>query len=152
MIDRQQNRNDLAATLTRLVRALVAAEQPILAAHDLSMWGYVVLNELDRRPLSSQTVLAHEIGADKTRIIGTLDRLQHAGLITRDPDPADRRARLLTITPRGAALRETVQTEIQANEDRVLSALSDTERRAFLRAATKLAALPKEEFRSDQRR
>lgn len=146
MIDRQNDRNDLAATLSRVVRALVAAERPVLAAHDLSMWGYVVLTELDRRPMSSQAVLAHEIGADKTRIIRTLDRLQDAGWITRDPDPGDRRARLLTITERGAEVRQAVQDEIQANEARVLSTLSDTERRAFLRAATKLAALPKEDF------
>ena len=146
MINRHE---DLAATLTRLVRAFVAAELPILKRHELSMWGYIVLVELGRRPMSSQTVLAQEIGADKTRIIGTLDKLQNAGLITREPDPTDRRARLLTITERGAELRKAVQGEIQANEDRVLSTVSATERRAFLRTATRLAELPREEFLND---
>ena len=70
-------RDDLAAMLHPLLRDLVAAELPILAAHDLSMWGYVVLNALDRSPVRTQTALAEAIGADKTRIIGTLDELLH---------------------------------------------------------------------------
>ena len=78
-----------------LLRDLVAAELPILSTHDLSMWGYVVLNALDRSPVRTQTALAEAIGADKTRIITTLDELQQRGYIERRPDPDDRRVRLL---------------------------------------------------------
>src|SRR5437899_3363644 len=40
---RKATRPDLAAMLVRLARQTVAAEQPVLAAHGLSMWGYIVL-------------------------------------------------------------------------------------------------------------
>src|SRR5487761_1599393 len=96
-----ERRRDLAAMLQPVVRALIAAELPVLARHGISMWGYVVLNALDGGPARTQAALAQAIGADKTRIIATLDELQQAGLITRDPDPADRRARLLSITEAG---------------------------------------------------
>jgi DNA-binding HxlR family transcriptional regulator len=66
------------------------------------MWGYTVLNALDGAPARTQAALAQAIGADKTRIIATLDELQQAGLITREPDPADRRARLRSITGQDA--------------------------------------------------
>ena len=83
----RQQRQDLAAMLHPLTRALVAAELPVLARHGISMWGYVVLNALEHGPARTQAALAQSIGADKTRIITTLDELQQAGLISREPDP-----------------------------------------------------------------
>jgi DNA-binding MarR family transcriptional regulator len=137
-----QRRRDLAAMLQPVVRALIEAELPVLARHAVTMWGYVVLNALQDAPQSTQSALAEKIGADKTRIIGTLDDLQAAGLISREPDPADRRARLLSITPDGTRVRRRVQDEIQRNEERVLAELPPAERAAFLRAAGRLSALP----------
>jgi DNA-binding MarR family transcriptional regulator len=139
-------RRDLAAMLQPLTRALIAAELPVLARHGVTMWGYVVLNALDGHPARTQAALALAIGADKTRIITTFDDLQQAGLIAREPDPADRRARLLSITAAGQRARRAVQAEIQANEDRVLARLPAADRAAFLRAAQTLSALPPEEF------
>ena len=86
------------------------------------------------------------IGADKTRIIATLDELQQSGRPTRDPDPADRRVRLLAITAAGRQVRASAQAAIQANEDRVLALLSPADRLAFLRAVEVLSALPQEEI------
>jgi DNA-binding MarR family transcriptional regulator len=137
-----QRRRDLAAMLQPVLRALIEAELPVLARHGITMWGYVVLNALQDAPQSTQSALAEKIGADKTRIIATLDDLQAAGLIAREPDPADRRARLLSITPAGARARRQVQEEIQRNEERVLAELPPAERAAFLRAAARLSALP----------
>jgi DNA-binding MarR family transcriptional regulator len=139
-------RRDLAAMLQPLVRALIAAELPVLARHGISMWGYVVLNALDGRPARTQAALAQAIGADKTRIIATLDVLQRDGLITREPDPADRRVRLLAITAAGHQVRAAAQADIQANEDRVLARLPAADRQAFLRAARALSAVPEEEI------
>jgi MarR family transcriptional regulator, organic hydroperoxide resistance regulator len=102
----------------------------------------VVLNALQDAPHSTQAALAERISADKTRIIATLDDLQAAGLISREPDPADRRARLLSITPAGSRAWRQVQGEIQRNEERLLAELPPAERSAFLRAAARLSALP----------
>ncbi|MGW6279612.1 MarR family winged helix-turn-helix transcriptional regulator [Kribbella sp. NPDC055071] len=127
-------RPDLAAMLYPLVRTLIALEQPILAEHDVSMWGYSVLTALDETPVRTQAALADAIGADKSRIIGTLDELQDAGLIERTPDPDDRRARLLSITAKGRRVRRSVRKAIHAHEDQLLAKLSRTDREAFLRA------------------
>ncbi|MET9514532.1 MarR family transcriptional regulator [Streptomyces sp. NPDC002994] len=139
-------RRDLAAVLQPLVRSLIAAELPVLAAHDLSMWGYVVLSALDDGPVRTQAALAEAIGTDKTRIIATLDQLQESGLISRTPDPADRRARLLSITEDGRKVRRSAQAGIQANEDRLLAMLPPADRRGFLRAVRALSALSREEI------
>lgn len=132
-------RADLAAMLTPLVRELIAAELPVLQAHGLTMWGYVVLVALDRSPMRTQAALAEAIGADKTRIIATLDELQQRGYIERQPDPDDRRVRLLAITGPGRTLKDAAQKEIQHGEERWLGALSAPDRRAFLRILQQLS-------------
>jgi DNA-binding MarR family transcriptional regulator len=131
-------RPDLAAMLAPLLRQLVAAEQPILDAHGISMWGYVVLLALDRSSMRTQAALAEAINADKTRIIRTLDELQERGLIERRPDPDDRRVRLLAITDAGRAVKDAVQADIQRGEERWLGELGADERRVFLRVLQRL--------------
>jgi DNA-binding MarR family transcriptional regulator len=145
-MDDRERRRDLAAMLHPVVRALIAAELPVLARHGLTMWGYIVLSALNEAPESSQSALAEKIAADKTRLIGTLDALQEAGLITRKPDPSDRRARILSITAAGRRARDSVQREIQASEERLLARLTADERRAFLDAADLLSSLPAAEI------
>ncbi|MBF6177167.1 transcriptional regulator SlyA [Nocardia otitidiscaviarum] len=132
-------RPDLAAMLAPLGRALVQAELPILERNGLSMWGYSVLLGLGEDPVYTQAALAKRINADKTRIIAVLDDLQRRGLITRTPDPADRRARLLSLTPEGRAIRDRAQREIQEREERLLSQLTPADRTAFLRALQRLS-------------
>jgi len=123
-----------------LGRALMAAEQPILAEHSLTMWGYIVLLALRDRPTRTQSALAETIGADKTRIIDVLDDLQERGWIDRRPDPDDRRVHLLSITTAGREVREATQRDIQNQEDQLLRRLSTPQRRAFLEALELLDA------------
>ena len=132
-----------------LARALVAAEEPVLQAHQVSMWGYVVLTALAEQPVRTQAALAQSIGADKSRIIAVLDELQERGLIQRRPDPADRRVHLLSLTEEGSRLRESVRDAIQRQEEqRVLAMLPDADRAAFIRALQVLSALPPEDMRA----
>ncbi|MFD4639482.1 MarR family winged helix-turn-helix transcriptional regulator [Lentzea sp. NPDC058436] len=137
-------RRDLAAMIAPLQRALVAAEQPVLRAHGLSMWGYVVLDALEGQPVRTQAALAEFIGADKSRIIGVLDELENDGLLERPRDPADRRARLVTITSEGRRRHRAVQAEVQKGEERLLGLLAPADREALLRSLALLVdELPK---------
>ncbi len=128
------DRRDLAAMLVPLARALIAREEPVLAAHDVSMWGYVVLTALAEQPVRTQAALAQAINADKSRIIGVLDDLQERGLIQRQPDTGDRRVHLLSLTPAGDRLRRSVEAGIRDSERDVLATLPPADREAFLRS------------------
>ena len=139
-------RRDLAAMVVALGRALTAAEQPVLRAHGVSMWAYIVLTALAERPRRTQAALARDIGADKTRIIGVLDDLQGRGLIERRPDPADRRVHVLSLTAAGRRTQRVVQSAIRAREERLLARLTGADRRGFLHALGVLSALPPEEI------
>ncbi|MEV5748527.1 MarR family transcriptional regulator [Actinoallomurus sp. NPDC052308] len=142
----EDGRRDLAAMIVPLGRALMAAEAPVLSAHDMSMWAYSVLLALGEEPVRTQNALAQAIGADKTRIIGVLDGLQERGLIERRPDPGDRRVRLLSLTPEGRRVRDSVQAGIRERENRLLARLPAADRAAFLRALRTLSSLPEEEI------
>jgi DNA-binding MarR family transcriptional regulator len=131
-------RPDLAAMLAPLIREMIAAEQPVLEAHGLTMWGYSVLLALDRAPMRTQSALAELIGADKTRIIPTLDQLQQQGYIERQPDPDDRRVHVLAATQSGRAVKDAVQAAIQRGEERWLGRLSAADRCVFLRVLRQL--------------
>ncbi|TWE19117.1 MarR family winged helix-turn-helix transcriptional regulator [Kitasatospora atroaurantiaca] len=135
-------RPDLAAMVVPLGRALMAAEQPILDAHGLTMWAYSVLLHLDETPIRTQAALAEAIRADKTRIIAVLDDLAARELIRRQPDPLDRRVRLLSLTAEGRRLRDAVQSAVQEGEERLLAQLPAADRNGFLRALRSLSTLP----------
>lgn len=132
-------RDDLAAIFARVARRLGDAERPLLAAHELSMWSYIVLTHLAQRPADTQLELAGAIGYDKTRLIALLDDLEAKGLITREPDPADRRARRVRLTSAGGKRQSAAQTDIRSMEEAVLAGLSASERANLLAVLPRLA-------------
>ncbi len=136
------DRDDLAALFSRIAVKLRAAEEPILAAHDLSMWEYITLYRLAGRPAASQATLAQSVGYDKTRIISVLDKLQAEGLIDRQPDPADRRAHLVQITPAGSARHAAAQADIRTVEETLLRTIGPEQRRSLLDILPRLATEP----------
>lgn len=124
----------------RVTRRLVAAEEPILEAHGLTMWSYIVLSQLGERPAESQLALAQAIRYDKTRLIALLDELEHDGLLTRQPDPADRRARVVDLTAMGARLLRAARADIREMEAELLAELTGAQQQAMLAALTRLSA------------
>ena len=132
-------REDLGALFAHITRRLIELERPLLDAHGLSMWGYIALTRLASGPAETQLALATAIGHDKTRLIAVLDALERDGLITRDPDPRDRRARLVRITPAGAQRHAAAVADIRAMEDELPGALSPEERSTLIAVLPRLA-------------
>ena len=133
--------DDLAALLAILARRLTDAERPILAEHDLSMWAYIVLSHLAAAPAGTQLALAQAIGHDKSRLVALLDGLEADGLITRTPDPADRRAKIVGLTEAGRARQGAAQGGIRAMEEELLAELPATERARLRRTLARVTAL-----------
>jgi DNA-binding MarR family transcriptional regulator len=63
---------------------------------------YFVLNTLARTGPLTVARLAEHIGIDRSGTSRYADRLQQAGLLERQPDPADRRTSLIRLTAEGA--------------------------------------------------
>ncbi|HEX3781105.1 MAG TPA: MarR family transcriptional regulator [Pseudonocardiaceae bacterium] len=61
-------------------------------------------------------------------ITHTLHGLEHAGLVSREPNPDDKRSMHVRLTDAGRALTEEVAPEHLANEHRMLAPLNEAER------------------------
>ena len=135
-------RDDLGALLHRLVRRVLAAETPLLAAQEIEMWDYAVLAALETGPAQTQARLAAAIGRDKTRLIPSLDRLATRGLVAREPDPDDRRNRIVALTSAGRVALRACRSAIRAMEDDLLAGIPEADRTVFLRTLQRLAPRP----------
>lgn len=86
-----------------------------LAALGVRTAEHEVLANLLREPGISQQTLAARCFSAKSHISGLVSALEQRGLVRREPDPADARAKCLHLTPEGEALaRRTgaVQAEV----------------------------------------
>ena len=86
----------------------------------------------------TQKELADIVGLDKTTMVVTVDELERAGLAERQPSSADRRARIIRVTPAGArcvAKGKQIVTQIQQD---VLGSLPAGEARSFVETLEKL--------------
>jgi DNA-binding MarR family transcriptional regulator len=131
--------DDLAALVSRLARRLRDAEAPVLARAGLTMWEYVTLARLARAPAESQQALAATMGYDKTRLIALLDGLEQRELITRAPEPPDRRAHKVRLTAAGRRRFDAAQRGIRALEEELLSPLPAADRDTLRDALARLA-------------
>ena len=140
-----RDRPDLGILLHRLTSAVVQRELPLLRAHEIEMWDYVVLGGLEHDSAPTQAQLAASVGRDKTRLIAILDRLEARALLHRRPDPDDRRNRIVILTDAGRTLLAKCRRDIRAMETDLLSTLSAPDRTAFVRALSRLAESTRED-------
>jgi DNA-binding MarR family transcriptional regulator len=127
--------------ISRLARELEARLEPVYKAHGLEPGWHDVLATLRRTGPPYQLRPTEFTDALMLTSSGTtkrLDRLEHAGLITRAPDPADRRGTLITLTPKGLELIDDVTEAHLDNERNLLAALSESEQRRLADLLRKL--------------
>ncbi|NEK59926.1 MarR family transcriptional regulator [Geodermatophilus sabuli] len=127
---------DLAAMATigrlgRLAAHVGPAVEAVLARHGLSTGEFDVLAALRRAGAphrQTPTELAGSLMLSPAAMTNRLDRLESAGLVTRDPNPASRRSLLVSLTDEGLRVVDAAVTEHVANEEALLAALSPTQR------------------------
>lgn len=73
-------------------------------------------------------------------IITLLDELERDGFVTRELDPADRRARIVRLTSTGRARHAAARADIRTMEAQLLAELGAAERRTLLTVLAQLAA------------
>ena len=86
-----------------------------------------------------QLDLAAQLGVDRTVMTYLLDDLEKAGLVERQPDPSDRRARLIAATEKGREALCDLERRLQLAEEEVLGSLEEGERTVFRALLARLA-------------
>ncbi|HRC64615.1 MAG TPA: MarR family winged helix-turn-helix transcriptional regulator [Dermatophilaceae bacterium] len=72
------------------------------------------------------------LGLDPSAVVALVDDLESLGLVQRQPDPDDRRTRLVSPTTAGLAMLETVSPVVGRVQERSMGGLTATERETFL--------------------
>ena len=75
---------------------------------------------------------------DVATIKGVVDRLRQKGLVQTEPFQNDKRRNLISLTPEGAAIIDTLQTAGREITRETLRPLSASERRKFIALLKKL--------------
>jgi DNA-binding MarR family transcriptional regulator len=127
--------------ISRLARALEQELERVYREHGLEPGWHDVLATLRRQGAPYQlrpSDFASSLMLTSSGTTKRLDRLERAGLITRAPDPGDRRGVLITLTPAGLELIDEVTDAHLANEQQLLSSLSESDRRRLADLLRKL--------------
>jgi DNA-binding MarR family transcriptional regulator len=97
-----------------------------LAEHRLTRASFLVLSALERA--DDHTLNQRELVAKVRRTSGTmsvrLGRLEHAGVLTRERDPENRRNVTVSLTERGLALIQAALPTYHERSERLIAALS----------------------------
>jgi DNA-binding MarR family transcriptional regulator len=127
--------------ITRIARHLDIARRDAFA--DLETWGFDVLAALRRAgdPYQlSPGALMQETLVTSGTMTNRLDRLEELKLITRQPDPADGRGSLVTLTASGMRAVDKALEGLLEHERELLTGLTRDERNALAELLSTLAA------------
>jgi DNA-binding MarR family transcriptional regulator len=95
---------DLLFEISETARALRRGFDQRAATLGVTRPQWRVLSRLKREPGLKQVELAERLDMEPITLCRIVDRLEEAGLIERKPDPSDRRAWLLELTPKAGPL------------------------------------------------
>lgn len=89
------------------------------------------LARLKRQPGLRQVELAEILEMEPITLCRVIDRLEEIGLVERKPDPADRRAWRLEITPKAEPLIRKLKTVAAELTEQALSGMNNSEAEQF---------------------
>lgn len=109
-----------------------------LAAQGLTMRCVFTLTHLADGPVNQQALI-DLLGVDPSALVAVLNELESLGMASRQRDATDRRRHIVTITPRGTAALQSVDSALDNADDDLFAALSSAERDQLERLLTKVA-------------
>jgi DNA-binding MarR family transcriptional regulator len=127
--------NNLA--LRKAARYLGATYDKALAPVGLRATQFSILQKLSAHGEMTITSLADMIAMDRTTMASNLKPLAREGLVTVEPSAADRRARIVTITPEGLSRMKAafpLWQEVQARFEESFGVGEAAQLRTFLAA------------------
>ena len=134
-----QSLTQASAQLLRRAHQLataIALEQ--LAEFNLTPIQFGMLIVLNERPGIDATTLCQVLSLDRASLTGVLDRMAASGLVTREMDPYDRRARVLKLTFKGQEVFKQSSRQGVGTQLAILEALTPAEQARFMKLLSKL--------------
>ncbi|CAL9593156.1 hypothetical protein SUDANB6_05301 [Streptomyces sp. enrichment culture] len=109
-----------------------------LAAEGAHKWHFAVLVALAETGAASQAELSRRTGIYRSDMVAVLNELADTACIRREPDPADRRRNVITLTPAGRRRLERLDALVADAQRELLAPLSPGQQDELVRLLTVL--------------
>ncbi|MEV0286461.1 MarR family transcriptional regulator [Kribbella sp. NPDC050820] len=133
--------DDTAEQIAALLEGIVRRQRRALKQDvDVTHGQFRLLRTLDHagQPLRPSE-LANQLGIVPRSATTVVDDLEAAGLVARRPDPADRRATLVALTPAGTKVLTTIRRQRRDAMVSLIERLTLTEQSTLLHLLTRLS-------------
>lgn len=124
--------------IRRAHQVAVAMFMEETAAFDITPVQFAILNALMDAPGIDQVSLATRVALDAATSGSVIGRLEAKGWVRRESDAADRRRRLLWVTPTGVQVAAAMQQAVEQAQHRIVGPLDAVERAQLMHLLTKL--------------
>lgn len=129
---------DMAGHLIRRLHQLstqVFVQRTQAAGFDLTPVQFAALDAIHAHPAIDQARVAEMIALDRATIGGVIERLEEKGWIRRVVSERDRRARELSLTPKGKRVLAALLPVVREAQAEMLQPLGGADRARFLELA-----------------
>lgn len=133
--------DDVSFLLARSNAVSLEAASAALRPFGLKPRSYSVLALAVSGSRPSQREIAEYLRLDPSQVVALVDGLETGGLVLRETDPSDRRAKVVVATEEGEKVYAQALGAVRYAESRVLSVLDDAER-AMLHKLLDMIAFP----------
>lgn len=127
----------LGAQLRRAQRKMYERFEAWFRADEMTPLQFSILNLIELNPQMSQKELASHMKVEPASFGESLARLESKGLIVRSPDPRDRRAKMMRLTPAGRRVLDRLVAEIHDMERACAENLTEAEQARLLQLLEK---------------
>jgi DNA-binding MarR family transcriptional regulator len=126
--------------IRRAHQVAVAIFMEETADFDVTPVQFAILNALLDDPGEDQVTLARKVAFDAATFGSVIGRLEARGWVRREADTADRRRKLLWVTPPGIAAAQKMRRLAVRVQQRILQPLDDADREQLIALLDRLVA------------
>lgn len=126
--------------IRRAHQVAVAIFMEETADFDVTPVQFAILNALLDGPGEDQVTLARKVAFDAATFGSVIGRLEARGWVRREADTADRRRKLLWVTPPGIAAAQKMKRLVVRVQQRILQPLDDADREQLIALLDRLVA------------
>jgi DNA-binding MarR family transcriptional regulator len=127
-------RDSAVAEFVHAVGLLIRRVRAAAATHALSLTEAAVLSRLAKEGPATTAELARAESMKPQSMATTVAALEEAGLVARKPHASDGRQLLVALTPKGLAVRNSVQQAKHSWLAQAISELDESEQQTLLQA------------------
>lgn len=140
----------IVMTRSHRVLSLLAAES--IAQAGLCLSDFAALEALLHKGPLTISQIQHKVLLATGSMTAAVDRLEKLGLTVRKSSPSDRRARVVELTPQGKRLAASCFEQHAKDLEKLMSALSEKERKQLYGSLKKLGLLAAERLDEQETR